>query len=86
MAAVFEARWGLAMILAAMSAVAAIVAVVFIASPAFTETTDSYVRVCLTGAVLLFTFPIVSTVLVAAAAVITVALMRRAERRTAVAA
>lgn len=51
MVAALKARWSTAIALAAASAVAAVAALVFIATPAFTEVTDSYVRVTLTGIV-----------------------------------
>lgn len=49
MGAAFNARWGVAIALAAASAVVALAALVFIASPAFTDATASYARVALTG-------------------------------------
>lgn len=49
MTAAFRVRWGMAMILAVMSAVVAVVAMIFIASPAFVEATESYARIALTG-------------------------------------
>lgn len=51
MVAAFKARWGVAIVLAAMSAVVAVAALAILASPAFAEITDSYVRVALTGVV-----------------------------------
>lgn len=63
MATGFNARWGLAIALAVMSAVVAVAAVFFIASPAFTEATESYPRVALTGVV-----PVLAILAVAAAA------------------
>jgi len=46
-----QARWGVAIVLATMSAVVAVAALAVLASPAFREITDSYVRVALTGVV-----------------------------------
>jgi len=59
----FKARWGAAMGLAAASVIVAIAALVFIASPAFTEATASYVRVALAGIA-----PILAILAVASAA------------------
>jgi hypothetical protein len=51
MAAMFKARWGMAISFAVLGAVVAVAALIFIASPAFTEATDSYGRIALTGVV-----------------------------------
>jgi len=63
MGAGFNARWGVAIGLAAASVIVAIAALVFVASPAFTEATASYVRVALTGIA-----PILAILAVASAA------------------
>ncbi|MGF3056834.1 hypothetical protein [Microbacterium sp. YY-01] len=49
MVAIFKARWGLAIGLAAASAFVAVAALVFVATPAFNEVTDSFVQIALTG-------------------------------------
>ena len=51
MAAGFKARWGAAIGLAAMSVAVAVVALVILAGPAFTDATSPYVRVAMTGIV-----------------------------------
>jgi hypothetical protein len=51
MVAGFKARWSAAIGLAAMSVAVAVVAVVLLSGPAFTEATASYVRVAQTGIV-----------------------------------
>lgn len=61
MAAAFRVRWSMAMILAVMSSVVAVAAVIFIASPAFAEATESYARIALTGVVPVLAILAVST-------------------------
>lgn len=51
MAAIYTGRWSTAVALASAGAVAAVAALVVLATPAFTEATESYVRVTLTGIV-----------------------------------
>src|SRR5690554_4745239 len=48
--AAFRIRWGVAIAVASLSAVVAIAALALILSPVFNESTDSFVRVALTGA------------------------------------
>lgn len=70
MAVAVKARWNTAVALAAASAFAAVAALVFLATPAFTETTDSYVRVTLTGVVPALAILAVTTALEASSRVL----------------